>query len=164
MYIQSGAVLFNICDHDLPYPCTFQCICLLSYFKPPISFHAVFLYCVLLWVWSFELSKDVPVSLFSQHGQRKIAWYLHIQFMSDLVVSASRNTVSFDFFAVHEIYNILRRNQFLLPHISFVTGLKLSRPRIRMGSILHSRALPLVWMEMCLFVSIDFILCKPFFS
>ena len=43
---------------------------------------------------------------------KKIAWHLCILFMNDLVVSASRNTISFDFFAVNEIRNILQRNQF----------------------------------------------------
>ena len=39
--------------------------------------------------------------------RKKVAWHLHILFMSDLVLSASRYTVLFDFF---EIFSILHRN------------------------------------------------------
>ena len=45
-------------------------------------------------------------------------------------MSASRNTVSFDFFAVHEIRSISVGTTFLLLPVSFEAALKLSRPRI----------------------------------
>ena len=58
---------------------------------------------------------------------KTVAWHLYILFMGDLVVSASFNTISFDFFAVHEICSILRRNHILLPQVYFLSVLKLSR-------------------------------------
>ena len=40
---------------------------------------------------------------------KKVAW--RFLFINGLVVSASRDTVSFDFFAVHQIRSILRRDR-----------------------------------------------------
>ena len=43
---------------------------------------------------------------FSLHGQKKVALHLHmcILFISDLVITASCNTVLFDFFTIYEIH------------------------------------------------------------
>ena len=35
---------------------------------------------------------------------KNVAWHLYVLFMGDLVVLASRNIVSFDFFAVHAVF------------------------------------------------------------
>ena len=100
---------------------------LATLFVHPTSFLAFFLR-------SFHMLQDVPISLL-----KKVAWHLHILFMSDLVVSAFHNTVSFDFFVVHEICIILIGTSFLLPLVSLAALLKSSRLRIhsfiRMGSI-----------------------------
>ena len=62
---------------------------------------------------------------------KKVAWHLYVLFMSDLV-SASHNTMSFDFFAVHEFLAFSVVTTFLLP-VSFVAVLKLFRPRIHIS-------------------------------
>ena len=66
---------------------------------------------------SFKHSNCHKPSLFSPHGQKKVALHLCILYMSDLLVSASRNSVSFDFFAINEICSILCKN-----HISVVSS------------------------------------------
>ena len=69
---------------------------------------------------------------------KKLAWHLLILFMSDLVVSASCNTVLFDFFAVHEIHSILQRNQMSVASSFFCTCFEIVQalhPYVRMGSI-----------------------------
>ena len=69
---------------------------------------------------------------------KKVAWRLHILFMDGLVVSASCDTVSFDFFAGHEIRSIVRKNHISFASVSFVTVLKLSRPRIHTSTLTGS--------------------------
>ena len=62
---------------------------------------------------------------------KKVAWRLCILITSHLVMSASHNIVSFDFFAVHEIYSVLRRNHICVASSLFSTPvLNMSRPRI----------------------------------
>ena len=89
---------------------------------------------------------------------KKVLWYLHILFKSDLVISASLNTISFDFFSVYEIRSISSRN-YISPASSFFCScfeiiVQTSIPYIKMSSMQHSRAL-LVWMEMYVFECID---------
>ena len=85
-------------------------------FVHPTSFYAVIL---------VQFSSIIPIvtrcssfSLFIK-WPKKIAWRSRILFMTDLV-SAFRNTVSFNFFVVHEIRYILEADTFLLPSVSFV--------------------------------------------
>ena len=130
---QSGAVQ---CDHYLPrisiprrsFVHLSLVLLLLTLLVHPTSFLVVFPSCVFLQ--SFQLSQDVLVSLFSSGGQKKVAWRILILFINDLVVSATRNTVSFDFSAFHEIRSILRRNHISAASRFFVTVLKLSTPHI----------------------------------
>ena len=57
------------------------------------------------------------LQFFSSHTMaEKVEWCLSVLSMSDLVVSAPRSTY-FDFFAVHQIRNILGRN-----HISVASS------------------------------------------
>ena len=90
-------------------------LALVAFTPPPLSHFVsqsnIFPCCVL--PRSFKLSQDILISLFSSQGQgqKNFLWRLRTLFMSDLVVSASRNTVLFDFFAVHEIRRFLCRNQ-----------------------------------------------------
>ena len=73
---------------------------------------------------SFQLSKDVLVSLLSRHVRKKVALRLRTLFISGLVLSAS-----LDFFAVHEIRSILRWNCISFASFSFPPDFKLSKPR-----------------------------------
>ena len=70
------------------------------------------------------------------HMAKKVVWHLHIQFMNDLVL-APHSTVSFDFFAVHEICSILLRNHISVAFIFFVAVLKLSRLCMRTSGWLY---------------------------
>ena len=85
-----------------------------------------------------------------------------ILFMSDLIVSASRNSVSFNIFAVHEICSFLRRDQISVAFSFFFCNcfeiVQALQPYIRMGLVNHSKVYLLVWMQMYLFVSTNFIL------
>ena len=60
--------------------------------------------------------------------QKKLLGVYVFYFMSDRV-SASRNTVSFDFFAVHEIRSILRRNHIFVASSFFCTCFGMERER-----------------------------------
>ena len=51
--------------------------------------------------------------------------HIIILFMSDLICPASHNTVSFDFFTVHEIHSILYRDHVSVTSCFFVSVLKL---------------------------------------
>ena len=77
--------------------------------------------------------------LFSHHMVKKVIQFLRMNFMDDLDVSASRNTLSyFDFFAVHKTRSVLRRKHIFLSPVSFVAILKLSmllHPHIRLGTL-----------------------------
>ena len=70
-------------------------------------------------------------SSFLNTWPKTVAWCLHILTMSDHVVPASRRTVSLDFSNIHKICNILLRVTYLLPLVSFVLVLKLSKPLTR---------------------------------
>ena len=72
--------------------------------------------------------------LSSHHRAKNVPSRLPILFMRDLVVSASRSSVSFGFFAFHEIRSILHGTHFFLPPISFEI-VQASHPYIRMGSM-----------------------------
>ena len=68
---------------------------------------------------------------------KKISLYFGILIMSDLVVAAFCNTVSLDFFAVHEIHNFLRRNHMTDASSFFYTCLEIvqaSHSNIKIGS------------------------------
>ena len=68
---------------------------------------------------------------------KTVAWRLRILFKSDLV-SASCNTIWFDFSAVHEIHSILCRNHISVVSSFFCNCFKIvqaSHPYIKMGSI-----------------------------
>ena len=100
-----------------------------------ISFHAVLSYCVFPRSFHLlQLIQDALVSLFSSDVQKRLLGVYAFHQMSDLVMSASRNTVSFDFFAVHEIRCILRNNYISVASIFFffffVPVLSISTPRI----------------------------------
>ena len=100
----------------------------LSRFVSPSNiFYSAFLCCVFLQ--SFQLSKDVLVSLLSRHVRKKVALRLRTLFISGLVLSASLNIASLDFFAVHEIRSILRWNCISFASFSFPPDFKLSKPR-----------------------------------
>ena len=75
------------------------------------------------------MSQDVLVSLFSSPGQKRFLGFTY-SLMSDLLLLAYCNTVSFDLFADHEIRNILCRKHISVAPDPFVTVLKLSRPCI----------------------------------
>ena len=101
---QSGAILFNLGDHDLP---QFQSIFRLSYFEPlcKSSKRLFMLFSPAAISFSHSSCHEMFLFLSSNHMPKN----LPILFMSD-VVSASRNTISFDIFAVHKIHRILCRN------------------------------------------------------
>ena len=108
------------------------------------SFHAVF---------PSIIQVDTRCSSFSLltfTWLKTVVQRLRILFISNLVVSASRNTVSFDFFLVHEIHSILRRNHNSVSSNFFCNCFEIieaSYPYIRMGSLMHSRALLLGGIE-----------------
>ena len=93
----------------------------------------------------------------SFHHIANVAWRFHILFISNFIVSASCNTISFDFYAFHQICIILHKKNILVAS-SFFCGcfaiVQASHPFIRMGSIKHSMALFLVWIEMYRLVSL----------
>ena len=69
---------------------------------------------------------------------KKVAWRLHIFCMSNLVVSAFRNTVQQHFFAVHKILCIHQRNHIFVASSFFCTCFEIVQalhPYIRTGSI-----------------------------
>ena len=123
-------------------------------------FLAAFICCVFPRL--FQLPQDVLVSFFFiTWPQKKLTCVYVFQFMSDLAVSTSPNTVSFlfFFFVAHEIRSILRRNHISVPPVSFVAVLKLSRPRIhKLGWVQQSTPglSPLVLMEIYLLAPISF--------
>ena len=68
----------------------------------------------------------------------KVAWALGILFMNDVVVSASRSTVSFDLFAVHKICRILSKNDISVASCLFCNCFRFFttlHPNVIMGSI-----------------------------
>ena len=62
---------------------------------------------------SFQLSQDVPVSLFfslySSHGRNSLPGVYFVLSMCDLVVSTFQNTISYNFFALRTIAQSLER-------------------------------------------------------
>ena len=83
-------------------------------------------------------SNILVVTRRSSSWPKQVAWYLHILSMSDLVVSASQNTVLFDFFAVHEIRSTLHRDHISVASSFFCTCFEMtqaSHKYIRIGSI-----------------------------
>ena len=129
-------------DHDLPHisiPSSLSVHLSLVQHLATLFVHllAVFPWCVFLQ--SLHLARDYLVSLFSSHGRKKktknkpkkIAWCLSIllillailcQFLVTLFRLISLQSLRFGAFSAG--------TTFLLPPISFVTVLKLSRPRI----------------------------------
>ena len=109
----------------------------LSHFVSPSN---IFLLYILL----LRFPSIIPVGIRCSSSHLLMTWpkwvahRLLFLFRSDLVVSASCNTVSFELFAVYEICS------FILSPVSFVAVLKLPRPRIIMGSIKQPTVLPLV--------------------
>ena len=98
---QPGDLLFCAGDDDLPrisIPRRFQCFCHSSFFRHFVSPSNIFsrYFPLLCFLRTFKLSQDVLVSLFSSYGQNIFFLHLYILFRSDLDVSASRNTDSFD--------------------------------------------------------------------
>ena len=109
---QTCTMLCSVGNQDLPcisVPDRFQCI--------------IFFFCFPL------LCFPVVTRCSSFSPLKQVAWCLCTLFMSDLVVSASCNTVLYDFFAVHDVLSILCRVTFLLLQFFIVTVLKLSSPR-----------------------------------
>ena len=120
---QLSAMLFKsmIGHHDpprIPIPPHFQCIYHAYYFEP---------LCLSLqpqrWFPLLRFPPIIPVIircssffLFNK-WPKKVVWLLCFLFMSDFIMSDSRNTILFDFFAVLEICSILRRN-----HISIASS------------------------------------------
>ena len=81
----------------------------------------------MLFLRSFQLPQDAPVSLFSLHAQERLSCdYI----MSDHIVTASRITVSFDFFAVHEIRSTLHMNHISVASSFFCSCFEFFQPRI----------------------------------
>ena len=62
-------------------------------------------------------SHSMPQTLFSSHGRKRMPGIYVFYFLSDRVVSASRDTVSFEFFVFHEIRSILLRSHIFVTHI-----------------------------------------------
>ena len=127
-------MLFSVGNHDLPcifIPHRFQCFYHWSYFE---SLYSSNIFSCLFTLLHLPLVIPVVTRCYSFFclitGSNKVAWHLHILFMSDLVVSDSRKTVSFDFFAAHEICSILRGNHISVASSLFVAVLKLSGPHI----------------------------------
>ena len=93
---------------------------------------------------------------------KKVVWRLRILFMSDIVLSASRYTVLFDLFAVHEIPNILPgyliSDAFTLI-CSYFEIVQNSHLEIQNGFNIVLQAFPLIWIEMY-FVSTEVIAWK----
>ena len=116
---QSGALLFNVGDHDLPR------------FATLVAFRAAI---TLLTLSLFVRSSNIYSHCFPLLRFLSIIY----NFMSDLVMSAFRNTVSSDVFAVQEILSILRRNHISVASTFYCTCFEIvqaSHPYIRMGSI-----------------------------
>ena len=115
-------------------PRRFQCFCHSSYF---VGQSTIFSPCFPL----LRFLSIIPVVTRCSSFPLLITWpkrvalRLIILFMSYFVVLASRNTISFDFFAVHEIRGTLRNNHILLPPVSFVSFFKSSRSRIHTSGL-----------------------------
>ena len=97
---------------------------------------------------------------------KKVVWRLRILFMSDIVLSASRYTVLFDLFAVHEIPNILPgyliSDAFTLI-CSYFEIVQNSHLEIQNGFNIVLQAFSLIWIEMY-FVSTEVIAWKSVFA
>ena len=146
-------MLFSLGDHDLP------CISFLTFstsvtrptLSPFVSPSNIFSRCYPLMRFPSNavVTRCTSLSLIII-WPKKVAWRLRILFLSDLVY-ASRNTVSFDFFAVHEIRSILQMN-----HISFASSFvckcfKSVQHCIHSSEWVQYSTPLLVLIEMCLF-------------
>ena len=131
---QSGAMFFSVGDDDLPcisIPCCFQCFChsifLLraTLLVHPTSFHS----CFPLLLYPSIIPVVTRCSSFSLliTWPKKVAWHLLNLFMSDLVVSALFRLISLQSM---RFVAFSTGTTFLLPPVSFVLVLKLSRPCI----------------------------------
>ena len=136
--VNRGVVLFSLSYHDLPrIPIAFSASVTLPNWKTLLvsPFNILSRSFRLLRFSSSTRCSSFPLLI---TWTKKVARRLRILFISDLVVLASRNTVSFDFFEVDKIRSIHLKNHISVASSFFCTCFEIveaSHPYIRTGSI-----------------------------